>query len=210
MSIGTQISSYLIPRAIWESGYKSTAPLALPARDALDIERRWRKGVILRNEAKRYAICCKRMQGMARELEILGAPIPHSYVWKSYEHTEGDGPRALAYLAFFEYLRRFYEPKRQGAGAAPPGVKGLKYDRIEAIFQPPGQRLAAYLDLLSQVQIESRLPEMCLIAVSRAEVLALGFKVSPAECEAALRRRHSLAAMCVKLDCGLVDVLDLL
>ena len=42
-----------------------------------------------------------------------------------------------------------------------------------------------------------------------AEVLALGFKVGPAECEAALRQRHSLASMCVKLDCGLVDVLEL-
>ena len=209
MWIGTQISSYLIPRAIWESGYGSTPPLALPARDALDIERRWRKGVILRNEAKRYAICCKRMQGIARELEILGAPIPHSHVWKSYEHVEANGPRALAYLAFFEYLRRFYKPNRQGAGT-PSGEKGLKYDRVEAIFQPPGERLVAYLSLLSQVQLEPRLSDMCLNAVRSAEVLALGFKVSPGECEAALRHRHSLAVMCVELDCGLVDVLDLL
>jgi len=209
MSIGTQISSYLIPRAIWESGYESTPPLALPARDALDIERRWRKGVILRNEAKRYAICCKRMQGIVRELEIRRAPIPHSYVWKSYEHTERGAPRALAYLAFFEYLRRFYEPNRQGAGAADPGPKGLKYDRIEAIFQPPGQRLVAYLNLLSQVKSESRLPEMCLKAISRAEVLPIGFKVSPAECDAALRQRHSLASKCAELDCGLVDVVEL-
>lgn len=51
---------------------------------------------------------------------------------------------------------------------------------------------------------------MCHIAVSRAEALALGFKVSPAECETALRQRHSLAAMYMKLDCGMVDVLDLI
>lgn len=209
MSIGTRISSYLIPRVIWESGYLSAPPLALPARDALDIERRWRKGVILRNEAKRYAICCKRMQGIARELEVLGAPIPAAQVWTSYDDTEGNAPRALAYLALFEYLRRFYKPNRQGAGA-PSGERSLKYDRVEAIFQPPGQRLVAYLGLLSQVLSESKLSEMCLHAVRSAEVLALGFKVSPGECEAALRQRHSLVAMCVRLDCGLVDVLDIL
>jgi hypothetical protein len=209
MSIGTRISSYLIPRAIWESGYISAPPLALPARDALDIERRWRKGVILRNEAKRYAICCKRMQGIARELEILGAPIPPFHVWKSYDDTEGNAPRALAYLALFEYLRRFYKPNRQGAGPQ-SGEKGLKYDRVEAIFHPPDQRLVAYLSLLSQALSESKLSEMCLQAVRRSEVLAFGFKVDPDECEAALRYRHTLAATCVKLNCGLVDVLDLL
>jgi hypothetical protein len=207
MLTGTQISSYLIPRPIWESGYLHTPPLALPARDALDIERRWRKGVLLRNEAKRYAICCKRMQGIACELEMLGAPIPASHVWSSYEHTDGNAPRALAYLAFFEYLRRFYKPNRQGIGLA--GEKGLKYDRVEAVFQPPDQRLIAYLSLLSQVQSEAKLSDMCLNAVRTAEVTALGFKVSPEECEAVLKYRHSLVSTCVKLDCGLVDVLHL-
>jgi len=201
MSINTQISSYLVPRSLWESGYQGTAPLALPVRDALDIERRWRKGVLLRNEATRYAICCKRLQGMVREMAMKGAPITYVHVWGPYEQEEGHGPRAVAYLAIVEYLRRFYQPDR-------PGERSLKYDRIEATFHPPGDRLSAQLRLLTKTQSESRLAEMCAYAVRKADVLTRACPVSAAECEAAIRQRHRLFVMALEQDCGLVDAID--
>lgn len=202
MSISTQISSYLVPRPIWEGCYQGTPSLALPARDALDIERRWRKGVILHSEAKRFAICCKRLQGLVRELEIKGAPIAHVHRWGAYQNTEDGGPRAVAYLAAMEYLRRFYQPDRAGE-------KSLKYDRLEAIFHPPGERLSAHLQLLTKAQSESKLHEMCAYAVRKADVLAGGWDVSPGECEGAIRKRHEFVSIGVEQDCGLVDVLDL-
>lgn len=202
MSISTQISSYLVPRSLWERGYQGTAPLALPVRDALDIERRWRKGVLLRNEGKRYAICCKRLQGMVREMAIKGAPIAYVHVWGTDQQTEQGGPRAVAYMAAMEYLRRVYQPDRAGE-------KSLKYDRLEAIFHPPGERLSAHLRLLTKTQSESRLAEMCAYAVRKADVLTGGCAISAVECEAAIRQRHKLLVMCVEQNCGLVDVFDI-
>jgi len=201
MSINTQISSYLVPRSLWESGYQGSASLTLPVRDALDIERRWRKGVLLRNEAARYAICCKRLQAMVREMAIKGAPITHVHVWGPYQSDERS-PRALAYLAAMEYLRRFYQPDR-------PGERNLRYDRLEAMFHPPGERLAAHLRLLAKAQSESRLAEMCAYAVARTDVLTGGCSISAAECEAAIRQRHKLLTMADERNCGLVDILDL-
>lgn len=208
MSIDTQISSYLVPRSLWQSGYLGTAPLASPVRDALDIERRWRKGVLLRNEATRYAICCKRLQGLVREMAIRGAPIVHIHVWGTDQQTEQGAPRAVAYMATMEYLRGSYQPKRSH-GKSLDDKANLKYDRLEAIFHPPGERLLAHLQLFVQVVSESRLAEMCTYAVRKAQVLVGSCVVSAVECEAAIRQRYKLLVMAAEQDCGLVDVLDL-
>lgn len=201
MLINTQISSYLVPRSLWENGYQGIAPLALPVRDAMDIERRLRKEVLLHNEARRYAICCRRLQGMVREMAFKGAPIKHVHVWASYEKADEGNPRAVAYLAAVQYLQRFYQPARSGE-------KNLKYDRLEAVFHPPGQRLYAHLQLLAKTQSEGRLAEMCEYAVRKADVLSGGFAISAVECEMAIRQRYKLVAMAVEEDCGLVDVLE--
>lgn len=139
---------------------------------------------------------------MVREMAIKGAPIAHVQVWESYEQSAIQRPRAVAYLTAMEYLRRFYQPDRQGE-------RSLKYDRLEAIFHPPGDRLSAHLRLLTKIQSEARLAEMCTYAVSKADVLTGGCTISAVECEAAVRQRHKLLVMAVEQDCGLVDVLDL-
>ena len=75
------IRSYLIPHDIWLSGWSDLPHLpavALPARDALEIERRFRKEMNLRNEVRRYTVCCERIQGIVRDLALGGALITHS------------------------------------------------------------------------------------------------------------------------------------
>lgn len=208
MWIGTQISTYLIPRDIWVSGYGGLPPLALPARDALDIERRWRKDAELRNEARRYTICCERMQGIACDLALAGAPMPSPCVWPSYEHRNVSTPGALAYLAIFEYLRRFYTVRRQDPSGVLKPVR-LRYDRVEAIFQPPDKPSSDFLALLTHIRNEPKLSQMCADAVQKAEVADLSCKVSAEECEAAFQQRYSLVAKCVEEGFGLVDVFDI-
>ena len=69
MLIDTQISSFAIPPDIWKNDHdiaSNLPPLHLPARDALAIERRAAKGVNLRNEARRYTLCCERIQGIVQ------------------------------------------------------------------------------------------------------------------------------------------------
>jgi hypothetical protein len=85
----------------------------------------------------------------------------------------------------------------------------LKYDRLEAIFHPPGERVSAQCELLRQARSESRLAEMCAYAVQRAAVLAGGCAISAEECSEAMWKRHELLALSVARDCGVVDILDL-
>jgi len=144
---------------------------------------------------------------MVRELAIKGAPIAHVHLWGADEEADERGPRSVAYLAAMEYLRGSYGPKRwDGKNFV---RANLKYDRLEAIFHPPGERLLAHLQLLEQVLSEARLSEMCGYAVRKVDMLASGSVITAVECEAAIRERHKLIAMGVERDCGLVDVLDL-
>jgi hypothetical protein len=147
------------------------------------------------------------MQGIARDLEIEKAPIEPPYVWPTVGRTQ-ETPSAHAYLAIFEYLRRFYKPLRRDADGEFKRVS-LRYDRVEAIFQPPGKYVEAYSTLLAQIQREPRLPGICVAAVEKSEVLSRDFKVSTSECKAALNQRYSLVKKCADMDLGLVDVFDL-
>jgi hypothetical protein len=61
MLTNTQISSYIVPKEIWEQGRAGSpgiTPLSIPARDALEIERRRSLDINLRNEDHRYTIAC--------------------------------------------------------------------------------------------------------------------------------------------------------
>ena len=205
--IGTQISSQLVPREIWDSGFARVPPLRLPARDAFDIERRWQKGVKLRNEGHRYVVCCERLQGMVRDLTAAGAPMPAPTIWPTPEDATSNEPSALAYLAVFEYLRRFYKLSVIGTDGQ-QRVVGLKHRRVEAIFHAPGKTLAEFANLLTHITKESRLAEIFKAAADRAEV-SCGNPLTPTECRIAFERRESLIARCVREDCGLVDVFDL-
>ena len=208
MWIGTQISSYMIPGEIWLSGYAGHPPLTFPARDALDIERRWRKGVDLRKEARRYVGCCERMQGIARDLALAAAPIPAPCVWSTYGRRDVSTPSALAYLAIFEYLRRFYTIARRDQSGVLKRER-LRYHLAEAIFHPPGKRMSDFLTLLAHVKNEPKLSQMCADASQKAEVADLSFKVSAEECQAAFQQRYGLVAKCVEDGFGLVDVFDI-
>ncbi len=209
MWIGTQISSYIIPRGIWFDGHAGCPPLALPARDALDIERRWRKDVKLRGEARRYTACCERMQGIARDLALAAAPIPAPCVWWTSGQRDAATPRALAYLAMFEYLRRFYTIAKRDSGGVLKRER-LLYHRVEAIFHPPDKRMSDYLALVAHIRSEPKLPQMCADAAQRAEVADPMFNVSAQECEAALHQRYGLIAKCAAEGLGLIDVFDVI
>jgi len=206
--IDTQISSYLIPSDIWESGYAEVPPLALPARDAVDIERRWKKGVTLNNESRRYTICCERLQGIASALVAAGAPISPPVVWPSHSEAAAGAPSALAYLAMYEYLRRLYKPIQTDAQGRQSQV-GLKHRRLESIFHAPGQSLTAFLSLLDHITHEPKLAEMFDQAAQKAEVSG-SHQLTATDCRYAFEQRRAVIAQCSQAGFGVVDVFDLL
>ena len=205
MWIFTQISSYLIPSEMWEFGSSSfphLPPLSQPARDALEIERRSRKAVNLRNEARRYSLCCERMQGIVRGLALGGAPMPEPLVWRPYD-AEGETPRALAWLALSEYLRRFYTVERNGIER-----DRLRYDRLEAVFHPPGLRLFNLLALFEQIRKNPLLHQVFAAASQKAEVSNPTLQVTPEECRTAFECRYSLIKRCCENSLAIVELID--
>ncbi len=206
MWIGIQISSYLIPQAIWEHGDEKSpglSPLALVARDALEIERRARKEIKLRNEAHRYTLCCERMQAIVMELARRGAPLPPPVVWQAYDVAGVAHPRAIAYLALCEYLSRFYKVERNGR------AENLRHDRIEAIFLPPEKHVRRLLDLYEHIRENPHLPKVFAAAAEKAEIAAPTLKIAPEECALAFTARYQLIKRCADESCGAVDVIEI-
>lgn len=205
MSIAIQISSFLIPQQIWECGYKPLfhlPPLAIPVRDALEIERRSRKEVNLRNEARRYSLCCERISGIVRELALGEAPLPKPFVWSVSE--KDINPRGVAWLTLAEYLRRFYRIDRSGVTK-----DTLRYDRLEATFHPPGLRVANLLALLEVVEKNPHLPQVLLDACNKAHISTPVMSVTVAECGAALNARIELLKRCVSESLAMVDLIEI-
>ena len=206
MWIFTQISSYPVPREIWEGG-SSALPhlpsLSQPARDALEIERRSRKAVNLRNESRRYSLCCERIQGIVRMLALGEAHVPEPFVWRAYD-AKGDSPKALAWLALSEYLRRFYTVDRNGVER-----DRLRYDRLEAVFHPPGLQVSNLLALFEQIRKNPHLDQVFVAASQKAEVCNPALQVTPEECRVAFEDRFDLIMKCSKESLGLVDLIDL-
>jgi hypothetical protein len=198
MLTDTQISSFLVPATIWHqglSGRPDLPPLALPARDALDIERRDTKGARLRNEARRYVLCCERIQGIVRELSmevgVLSAPV----VWPATSVADGSVPTARAYLALSEAIGRF--------------VRGSPYPRICAIFFPPehGRR---YLHILDAILQEPQLDQLLSRAATAAALPGSTATVTSQECGNALQHRREMLTTVASQGCGLVDVVELI
>jgi hypothetical protein len=205
MWIFTQISSYLVSSEMWEVGSAALPhlpPLSQPARDALEIERRSRKGVNLRNESRRYSLCCERMQGIVRVLALGGAPIHEPFVWRAYD-AAGEAPRALAWLALSEYLRRFYEVDRNGIKR-----DRLRYDRLEAVFHPPGIRVSNLLALFEQIRRNPHLGQVFTAASQKAEVANPTLHVTPEECGSAFEHRYRLIKRCADKALAMVDLID--
>src|SRR5260370_13566172 len=183
MSIAIQISSCLVPLEIWESGYgplPHLPPLSMPARDALEIERRSRKEVNIRNESRRYSLGCERITGIVRELGIGNAPIPQPFVWSV---SEGGGkPRGLAWLALAEYLRRFYRIDRNGVTK-----DTLRHDRLEGIFHPPGINISNLVALLEVIIRNPHLPQILTDVCQKTHFVTPTHQLIPAECYEAFR-----------------------
>lgn len=206
MWISTQISSYLIPGEIWESGYAAfpqLPPLSFSARDALEIERRSRKEVNLRNEARRYTLCCERMQGIVRELWLGRAPLQEPFVWRAYDSEQQKNPKAIAWLALSEFFRRFYTVTRNGKKDT------LRYDRLEAIFHPPGNRISNLLLLFEKIQTEPYLAQIFDAVAQKAVVSNPVLRVTAEECRDAFESRYRLVQRCARESFGIVDVIDI-
>jgi hypothetical protein len=160
--------------------------------------------VNLRNEARRYTLCCERMQGIARELSLGGAPIPEPFVWVAYDSGQAKNPKAIAWLALSEYLRRFYTVDRNGIKK-----DKLRYDRLEAIFHPPGNRISNLLSLFEKIQTNPYLAQVFDAAAQKAAVSNPILKVTLEECRVAFESRYSLIQRCVRESLGIVDVIDI-
>lgn len=196
MLTDTQISSHLIPAAIWNQGYPDRLdlpPISRPARDALDIERRAQKDVRLRNEAHRYVLCCERMQGIAKELSDAGV-LAAAIVWTAHRFAEQNVPTALAYLAAVDTISR--------------ALRRSPYPRLSATFFPPDDA-PMHMKIYAAM---SRQPNIDQVFVRASRSASVGYgtvAVTPEQCKSAFERRHDLLKAAASGGYGLIDVLEL-
>lgn len=196
MLIGTQISSFLIPATIWAegcSGRPELPPLALPARDARAIERRAHKRVNLRNETRRYALCCERIQGLVLELSQEVALVP-PMLWPAFDAEDESHPSAHAYLAVIEAIRR--------------RLRGSAYLRVAAIFFPP-EDARSHLQVFEAFHQHPQLDRIFNEASRNGSLPGSSFHLTTEQCQAALAQRFALLRIVESQKCGLVDVVEL-
>ena len=197
MLTDTQISSFIVPQDIWTNGYPGRPdlpPLALPVRDALDIERRAQKDVNIRNEVRRYTLCCERIQGIVRELALAEGILPPPVIWRKHRSLLEDSPSAFAYLALAESLSQ--------------RLKNSRYARFAAIFFPP-EHARSHFQVFEAI---CRLPDLDQFLERTAKQ---GFrsdtisKATASECKEALSQRYRLLEAVASEQRGLVDVMEL-
>jgi hypothetical protein len=136
-------------------------------------------------------------------LALGGAPLPEPFVWRAYD-AAGETTRALAWLALSEYLRRFYTVDRNGIER-----DRLRYDRLEAVFHPPGIRISNLLALFGQIRRNPLLGQVFAAASQKAEVANPTLQVTPEECRAAFEDRYSLIERCSEESLAIVDLIDI-
>ena len=196
MLTDTQISSYLIPASIWAQGHptrKDLPPLALPARDASDIERRAQKEVNLNNEARRYTLCCERIQGIVQQLSRESSLLPTPKIWWPDAEPDGRAPTARAYLALINAISRI--------------LKGSPYPRVSALFFPP-DHTRSYLQVIDAIRQQPNLDRLLDQAARSASLPDARFTVMPEECRSALDQRAELVRRAESEGHGLVDVVE--
>lgn len=198
MLIGTQIRSFLVPFEIWHQGYngrRDLPPLAIPARDALDIERRSEKDLSLRNEAQRYTLCCERIQEivaeLASELEITTPPVlfPSDDAAKDLA-----APSARAYLALMDALRR--------------SLKGSPYRRVSAVFFPP-EHAILHSQVYEVMASRDGIGELFIQASKRGSLPDEMCNPTPEQCRAAFAQRHRLLKIAASEGKAIVDLIEL-
>lgn len=205
MLIATQISSYLIPSQVWQQGDASRSdlpPLALAARDALDIERRAQKNVNLRNEVRRYTLCCERMQGIVQDLSHTPGIHLVSAVFPASLEVNDETPTALACLALIETVQNAVERMLKGGQ-----VTGV-YPRVARVFFPP-QHATAHLQVYELLRQPANLSRLFAEATRRASIGAATPIVSESQCRCAFERRRDLLVQAQGGGMGLVDVIEL-
>ncbi len=196
MLTDTQISTYLIPASIWAQGHptrKDLPPLAQPARDALDIERRAQKDVNLNNEARRYTLCCERMQGIVQQLSRESGLLPTPRIWSSNIEPDGMAATARAYLGLINAISRI--------------LRRSPYPRVSALFFPP-DHTQSYLQVIDAIRQQPNLDRLLDQAARSASLPDARFAVLPEQCRAALDQRIELVHRATSDDHGIVDVIE--
>lgn len=195
MLTDTQISVFLIPPELWQRGAierSDLPPLARPAQDALDIERRSRQGTLLRNESHRYILCCDRMQDIVKDLRD-DSILSENARFAASRALEPGQPSALAYIALIDLLAR--------------SMKGGTYQRLSATFFPPGDA-QKYLAVLEQIFNNAMLDDI-LRRASRSGSTDDSHSVSVDDCRVALTTRMDVVRNATAMNQGIVDVVEL-
>jgi hypothetical protein len=198
MLTDTQISSFLIPKNIWEDGvgaYADLPPLAIPARDALDIERRAKKGINLHNEERRYTLCCERIQGIAQELSQGTNTLPSPMVWPAHRLAHETTPSARAYLGLIEVICI--------------SLGKLAIDaRLAAVFFVP-EDIKLCLTAFEALRKNPGLNNLFERAARIASPPGSPFKIIGAQCSIAFTQRYEFLKHAGSEMCAIVDVVEL-
>jgi len=206
MPIDTQISSFTIPREVWKNGYDGAPdlpPLHLAARDAIAIERRAIKRVNLRNEQRRYTLCCERIQGIVQELSRELSVLPNPLVWPSQSNPKI--PIARAYLAVMAFMGRWMSRFLKSLPAEQ--LKSI-YPRVSAVFFPP-EDAARHLECFDLIANHPQVHLLFERAAGDATLAEGSSDVSATQCQQAFYMRHELLKAVAAKGQGLVDVLEL-
>ncbi len=204
MLLDTQIKSFAVPNSVWENGHEDRPDLpalSLVARDALAIERRANKGVNLRNEQRRYTLCCERMQGITEELAYSNILRP-SLVWPV--EFANNRPRTRAYLAvvdaIFPWMRTHLSKDEKNR---------VVYFRFAHVFFPP-EHAQPYRDQFDFLKRHVEINSLFDLAAQTANLKGSLSVISPGECEQAFQQRHELVRSLVGQHLGIVDVLEMI
>jgi hypothetical protein len=200
MLTDTQIRSFLIPVKLWREGLSlrpDLPPLIVPACDALDIERRAKKGINLRNEAHRYNLCCERIQGITADLAAAENILSPSLIFVRSGSTEKQSPTARSYLALIDIM--FFLVKRHN----------LSYTRVASIFFPP-EDSKKHQQLYEIMSNGTNVNELFRTAAKRASLPGEHFAVTPEQCRTAFEQRRILLEKAVSEESAVVDLIELI
>lgn len=204
MLTDTQISSILVPNAVWEAGLEGRPdlpPLRVPARDALDIERRAEKRVNLRNEIRRYTLCCERMQGIVLELARAGIATV-TMQWHATQVADERRPNARAFLAVVEELAHTIDRMQRASPGSTPNL----YNRVARIYFPP-DHARIHRAMFQAMRQGAGLDKLFERAAKTASLS--NSQITVDQCAQALETRYALLQQAEAGGYGLVDVVEI-
>jgi len=198
MLTDSQIRSFLIPAQVWEEGVQSRPdlpPIAMPARDALDIERRAKKRVNLRNELHRYSICCERIQGITAELVMEKNVLPAPLIFSRSNFNDKQLSTARSYLALIDVLSRGQN-------------QNLPYKRMASIFFPP-DHAKLHLKFYEMISKSLKINELFAIAAESASLPNEHFQITAEQCRMAFDQRQDHLRKAAQTGNAVVDIIEL-